>query len=64
MKVKIENQGDSDIRVVTDHDTINDTTLEAGATDVFESNEEGVIELRELGGGSSEQQDDDLREQA
>ncbi|MCI1043824.1 hypothetical protein [Caballeronia zhejiangensis] len=49
MKVKIENQGDDAIRVIADHDTINDTTLEAGATDVFESDDEGVIELRELG---------------
>lgn len=62
MKVKIENRGDSDIRIVTDHDTVNDITLEAGATDVFESNDEGVVELRELGG--DDQQDDDEREQA
>ncbi len=49
MKVKIENQGDDAIRVITDHDNINDTVLESGATDVFESEDEGVIELRELG---------------
>lgn len=29
MKVKIENQGDSDIRIVAAHNTINDTTLVA-----------------------------------
>ncbi|WP_250518567.1 hypothetical protein [Caballeronia sp. ATUFL_M1_KS5A] len=52
MKVKIENQGDDAIRVITDHDNINDTTLEAGATDVFESENEGMIELREYGNGS------------
>ncbi|WP_250532448.1 hypothetical protein [Caballeronia sp. ATUFL_F1_KS39] len=49
MKVKIENQGDDVIRVITDHDNINDTTLEAGATEAFESEDEGVIELREIG---------------
>ncbi|BAO89010.1 hypothetical protein [Caballeronia cordobensis] len=49
MKVKIENQGDDAIRVITDHDNINDAVLEAGATDVFESEDEGVIELREMG---------------
>ncbi|SAK63671.1 hypothetical protein AWB80_02899 [Caballeronia pedi] len=59
MKVKIENQGDSDIRVVTDHDTVNDTTLETGATEVFESNDEGVIELRELGSDEQQGEEDD-----
>jgi hypothetical protein len=49
MKVKIENQGGDAIRVMTDHDTINDTLLEAGATETFESEDEGVIELREFG---------------
>jgi hypothetical protein len=49
MKVKIENQGDDTIRVITDHDTINDTLLDAGATEVFEAEDEGVIELREFG---------------
>ncbi|BCQ27189.1 hypothetical protein NK8_53780 (plasmid) [Caballeronia sp. NK8] len=48
MKVKIENLGDVGIRVISDHDNINDTVLEAGATDVFESHDEGVIELREF----------------
>ncbi|SAL03044.1 hypothetical protein AWB78_06489 [Caballeronia calidae] len=50
MKVKIENQGDDAIRVITDHDNLNDATLDAGGTDVFESEDEGVIELRELRG--------------
>lgn len=49
MKVRIENQGDDAIRVIADHDNINDTTLDAGATEVFVSEDEGVIELRELG---------------
>ncbi|BAO90671.1 hypothetical protein [Caballeronia cordobensis] len=55
MKVKIENQGDDAIRVITDHDNVNDTILEAGATDVFESVDEGVIELREYGDGEPDE---------
>ena len=49
MKLKIENQGDATVRVILDHDTINDIELDAGATEVFEASEQGVIELRELG---------------
>ncbi|WP_250481790.1 hypothetical protein [Caballeronia sp. NCTM5] len=52
MKVKIENLGDVGVRVISDHDNINDTVLEAGATDVFESRDEGVIELREFDDGA------------
>ncbi|MGF6877354.1 hypothetical protein [Paraburkholderia sp. MM5477-R1] len=48
MKVRIENQGDADVRVITDNDIVSDTVLEAGATEVFEADDEGVIELREI----------------
>jgi hypothetical protein len=55
MKVKIENLGDTGVRVITDHDNVNDTVLEAGATDVFKSTDEGVIELREFGDGEGDE---------
>lgn len=59
MKVKIENQNDDAIRVIVDHDNVNDTILDAGATDVLESEDEGVIELREMGDGGGEAEGDD-----
>ncbi|AET91689.1 hypothetical protein BYI23_B010820 [Burkholderia sp. YI23] len=61
MKVKIENLGDAPIRFIVDHDTVNDTVLEAGAAVAFDSASEGVIELRELGdtddGGDAEERE-------
>ncbi|TCK37959.1 hypothetical protein B0G84_3259 [Paraburkholderia sp. BL8N3] len=54
MKVKIENQGDADIRVITDRDAENDAVLDAGAAEVFESGDEGVIELREFDEGNED----------
>ena len=59
MKVKIENEGDNPVRVVIDHDTVNDVTLDAGATELFVADDEGVIELRELGGGVGEEDEDE-----
>ena len=56
MKVRIENEGDAPVRVIIDHDTVNDVTLDAGASDLFRAEEEGVIELRELGGGEEDAQ--------
>ena len=58
MKVKIENEGDDPVRVIIDHDTVNDVTLDAGATELFVSEDEGVIELRELGGPEPKDEDE------
>ncbi|MEM5366692.1 hypothetical protein V4C53_11695 [Paraburkholderia azotifigens] len=60
MKVRIANEGETPVRVIVDHDTVNDHTLDAGAEAVFEAGDpdaadrdsaDGVIELRELGAG-------------
>ena len=59
MKVKIENQSDEPIRVIVDYDNVNETILDAGASDVFESEDEGVIELREGDGSDDIQRDDE-----
>lgn len=48
MRVTI--RGNNPARVIVDHDTIGDTTLEPDTEVDFESNDDGVIELRELGG--------------
>ena len=45
MKVKIENLSAKTIRITTDLD---DLELEAGDADVFESNLQGMIEIREV----------------
>ncbi|NLP65381.1 hypothetical protein [Paraburkholderia sacchari] len=47
MRLRIGNEGDTPVRVIIDHDTINDTTLDAGAEEVFDA-PNGIIELREL----------------
>ncbi|MFM0393749.1 hypothetical protein [Paraburkholderia phytofirmans] len=47
MKVRIGNEGEHPVRVIVDRDTVNDSTLEAGADELFEANG-GVLELREL----------------
>ncbi|SAK59707.1 hypothetical protein AWB76_02797 [Caballeronia temeraria] len=57
MKVHIENQGDAAIRVIVDGDTVNDSMIDPGAAEDFESATEGIIELRELGGGEDAQGD-------
>ncbi|SAK76051.1 hypothetical protein AWB80_04420 [Caballeronia pedi] len=49
MKLEIENQGDTDVRVIVDRDTVNDSMLEPGEAKIYETLSEGVIELRELG---------------
>ncbi|WP_250503768.1 hypothetical protein [Caballeronia sp. AZ7_KS35] len=54
MKVHIENQGSSDIRVIVDGDTVNDSTLTPGEAEVYATEPEGVVELRELGGGEAQ----------
>ena len=59
MKVKIENQNDEPIRVIVDYDNVDETILDAGASDVFESEDEGVIELREGDGSDDIQRDDE-----
>jgi hypothetical protein len=53
MKVAIENLGDHPVRIVVDHDTVNDFVLDPGAADGYETAEDGVIELRELGGADA-----------
>lgn len=50
MKVAIMNEGDNPIRVIIDRDTVNDSQIEPGEEAALESESEGVIELRELGG--------------
>lgn len=42
------------MRLIIDRDTVNDSTLEPGETEVYESEREGVIETRELGEGKQE----------
>jgi len=49
MQVTIENHGEKSIRVIIDKDTINDHTLAPGESTPFETQDEGTIELRELG---------------
>ncbi|WP_156393191.1 hypothetical protein [Burkholderia sp. Leaf177] len=49
MEVNIENVGDANIRVIRNGNTIDDEYLEAAATELYEANEKGVIELRQLG---------------
>jgi len=50
MKVVITNEGENPVRVIVDGDTVNDSTLEPGEEVALESADQGVIELRELGG--------------
>ncbi|SAK76081.1 hypothetical protein AWB80_04424 [Caballeronia pedi] len=45
MKLKIENQGDTDVRVIVDRDTVNDSALEPGERSL-ESETERIVELR------------------
>jgi hypothetical protein len=52
MKVRIGNEGETPVRVIVDHDTINDATLDAGAEELFNA-QDGVIELRELEMGTA-----------
>ncbi|HEY3620040.1 MAG TPA: hypothetical protein VGK96_24795 [Candidatus Sulfotelmatobacter sp.] len=49
MRVNIVNLGADSIRVILDHDTINDQTLAPGVDQEFVTKDEGVLELRELG---------------
>jgi hypothetical protein len=58
MKVTIENQGANPVRVILDHDTVNDATLEAGGIETYDASDEGVIELREMGGGEAQAEDE------
>jgi hypothetical protein len=57
MRINIANLGTNDIRVILDHDNVHDFLLKAGTDDEYESDAEGVIELREFGGAP-----DDLSE--
>jgi hypothetical protein len=50
MKVVIMNEGDNPVRVIVDGDTVNDSQLQPGEEAALDSRDEGVIELRELGG--------------
>jgi hypothetical protein len=54
MRVNIVNLGANDIRVIIDHDNVHDFVLKAGTDDEYESEDEGVIELRELGSAGTE----------
>ena len=54
MKVSIENLGAHPVRVIVDHDPINDYVLDPNASDNFEAPIEGVIELREMEGEAGE----------
>lgn len=45
MKAMIENIGAHPLRVIVDHDTVNDEVLEPGASERFEGE---VVELRAL----------------
>jgi hypothetical protein len=54
MKVNVYNEGPNPIRVIIDKDTINDQQLDAGEERVLESADDGVIELRELGGAQAD----------
>jgi hypothetical protein len=54
MKIMVYNEGPNPIRVIIDKDTINDQQLDAGEERVLESADDGVIELRELGGVQSD----------
>jgi hypothetical protein len=49
MRINVVNLGANDIRVIVDKDTVHDFVLKAGTDDEYESEEEGVIEFRELG---------------
>ncbi|MFP3549764.1 hypothetical protein SB861_03480 [Paraburkholderia sp. SIMBA_049] len=50
MKVVIMNEGENPIRVIIDGDTVNDSQVQPGEEAALTSEDEGVIELRELGG--------------
>lgn len=50
MRVVIMNEGENPIRVIVDGDNVDDSTLQPGEEAALESREDGVIELRELGG--------------
>jgi len=54
MNVVIMNEGENPIRVIIDGDTINDSRIEPGEEAALDSEPEGVIELRELGGVQGE----------
>ncbi|MBN3756084.1 hypothetical protein G3N95_24300 [Paraburkholderia sp. Tr-20389] len=54
MKVVIMNEGENPIRVIVDGDNVDDSTLQPGEDAALESRQEGVIELRELGGLQAE----------
>jgi hypothetical protein len=47
MKVTIYNESEHPVRAIVDHDTINDSQIEAGATVELDA-PGGIIELREL----------------
>jgi hypothetical protein len=49
MKVVIMNEGERPIRVIIDGDTVDDQRLEPGEEAALDAEDEGVIELRELG---------------
>lgn len=50
MKVTIMNEGEDPIRVIIDGNTIDDSRIEPGEEASLQSEAEGAIELRELGG--------------
>jgi hypothetical protein len=50
MKVIVVNEGESPVRVIIDGDTVNDSHLQPGEEAALTASDEGVIELRELGG--------------
>lgn len=50
MRVNVYNEGPNPVRVIIDKDTINDQQLDAGEEKILVSADDGVIELRELGG--------------
>jgi hypothetical protein len=50
MKVVVMNEGENPIRVIVDGDTVNDSQLQPGEEAALDAKDEGVIELRELGG--------------
>lgn len=57
MKVVVMNVGGSPIRVIIDGNNVNDSVLEAGEEAALNADDQGGIELRELGGPQSAMSD-------
>lgn len=50
MQLSVTNTGSNAVRVIVNHDTVNDSTMQPGETKSISTPPNGVVEFRELGG--------------